>query len=176
MPEKIIVPIDSIQSKIHFIRGKKVLLDQDLAELYGVETRQLKRQVKRNISRFPDDFLLVLTKEETVSLRCQFGTLEKGRHSKYLPFAFTENGVSMLSTVLQNELAIQINIQIMRTFTKLREWSVIHKDLYKHLNRVEAKQINHDKRITRIDGIIDEMLKLPVTLKKKNKPIGFRKK
>ena len=112
-----------VQQMIHIIRGERVILDRDLAQLYGVETKNLKRQVKRNASRFPSDFMLELTREEYNSLRCQNGTIENGRgeHSKYLPFAFTENGVAMLSSVLTSEVAVQVNIQIMRAFTMLRQ-------------------------------------------------------
>ncbi len=98
-----LIPIERIESKILVIRGQKVLLDSDLAELYRVDTGQLKRQVRRNLDRFPDDFMFELTKEEYDSLRCQFGTLKRGKHSKYLPFAFTEQGVAMLSSVLNSK-------------------------------------------------------------------------
>lgn len=112
-----------VQQMIHVIRGERVILDRDLAALYGVETKNLKRQVKRNIERFPPDFMIEVTREEYNSLRCQNGTIEKGRgeHSKYLPFAFTENGVAMLSSVLTSEVAVQVNIQIMRAFTWMRQ-------------------------------------------------------
>lgn len=112
-----------VQQMIHVIRGERVILDRDLARLYGVETKNLKRQVKRNLERFPSDFMIELTREEYNSLRCQNGTIENGRgeHSKYLPYAFTENGVAMLSSVLTSEVAIQINIQIMRAFTWMRQ-------------------------------------------------------
>jgi phage regulator Rha-like protein len=112
-----------VQQMIHVIRGERVILDRDLAALYGVETKSLKRQVKRNIERFPADFMIELTREEYNSLRCQNGTIENGRgeHSKYLPYAFTENGVAMLSSVLTSKVAVQINIQIMRAFTWMRQ-------------------------------------------------------
>lgn len=119
----IVLQPQQIQSMIHEIRGERVILDSDLAKLYGVETKNLKRQVKRNISRFPLDFMFELTREEYLSLRCQNGTIENGRgeHSKYLPFAFSENGVAMLSSVLTSEIAVQVNIQIMRAFTVFRK-------------------------------------------------------
>lgn len=112
-----------VQQMIHVIRGERVILDRDLAALYGVETKSLKRQVKRNIERFPADFMIELSREEYNSLRCQNGTIENGRgeHSKYLPYAFTENGVAMLSSVLTSKVAVQINIQIMRAFTWMRQ-------------------------------------------------------
>ncbi|MBQ0154011.1 MAG: ORF6N domain-containing protein [Bacteroidales bacterium] len=113
---------ERIQAMIHIIRGERVILDRDLAALYQVETKNLKRQVKRNIERFPSDFMMELSREEYQSLWCQNGTLEHGRgaHSKYLPYAFTENGVAMLSSVLTSEVAINTNIQIMRAFTMMR--------------------------------------------------------
>jgi phage regulator Rha-like protein len=116
-----------IMNNIYLIRGQKVMLDQDLAKLYQVETKQLKRQVKRNISRFPDDFMFEITKEELQILRNQIGTSSRTVEktgwggTRYLPYAFTEQGVSMLSSVLNSETAIRVNIQIIRVFTKMRE-------------------------------------------------------
>ena len=117
------LPTLIIQEKIHIIRGEKVMLDYDLAEMYGMETRTLKQAVRRNINRFPPDFMFELTKEEHVSLSSQFVTLKTGRgqHSKYLPFAFTEQGVAMLSSILNSETAIEVNIAIMRTFVAVRQ-------------------------------------------------------
>jgi hypothetical protein len=114
------VQIANIDSLIHVVRGQRVILDADLAELYGVQVRQLKRQVRRNSERFPDDFLFVLTHDELEILRCQIGTLGWGRYAKYLPFGFTEQGVAMLSSVLRSSRAIQVNIAIMRVFVQLR--------------------------------------------------------
>jgi hypothetical protein len=105
-----LIPIELIASKIYLIRGIKVMLDRDLAELYGVETKVLKQAVRRNIDRFPDDFMFTLIKDEYQSLRSQNVTLKRGQHSKYLPFAFTEHGVLMLSSVLKSERAVQVNI------------------------------------------------------------------
>ncbi len=117
----LIVPEEVIVTKIYFVRGMKVMLDRDLAELYQVETKQLKRQVKRNLDRFPEDFMFELTKKEYDFLRSQIGTLKRGAHPKYLPIVFTEQGVSMLSSVLNSKQAINVNIQIMRIFTKVRQ-------------------------------------------------------
>lgn len=103
--------IAEIGGLIHVVRGRRVLTDEDLAALYGVEVKQLKRQVRRNLGRFPEDFLIRLTVEESEILRCQFGTLRWGRHSKYLPYAFTEQGVAMLSSVLNSERAVRVNIE-----------------------------------------------------------------
>ena len=116
------LPTLIIQQKIYIIRGEQVMLDYDLAEMYGMETRTLKQAVRRNMNRFPSDFMLELTKEEYASLRSQSVTLKKGRgqHSKYLPYAFTEQGVAMLSSILNSDIAIEVNIAIMRTFVAVR--------------------------------------------------------
>lgn len=120
-----------IQNKVHTLRGCKIMLDFDLAELYEVETKALKQAVRRNIERFPDDFMFELTREEYLSLRSQIVTLEKGkgRHTKYLPFAFTEQGVAMLSSVLSSYKAIQVNITIMRAFVNIRQHYIDSKEL-----------------------------------------------
>lgn len=116
--------IEEIRSRIHTIRGKQVMLDKDLAELYGVEVKNLNKAVSRNIERFPDDFMFRLTKEEYDFLRFQNGTIKSGRgeHSKYLPYAFTEQGVAMLSGVLRSPIAVEVNIRIMRTFVAVRQY------------------------------------------------------
>ncbi|MDD2785948.1 MAG: ORF6N domain-containing protein [Patescibacteria group bacterium] len=132
-----LIPVERIEGRIYLIRGKKVLLDFDLAILYEVEVKHLKRSVKRNLHRFPDDFMFILSKDEFNRLRYQFGTLKRGEHIKYLPMAFTEQGVAMLSSVLHSERAIMINIQIMRTFTKLREMIASHEELRMKLEAME---------------------------------------
>ncbi len=169
-----LLPIESIQSKIFVIRGKKVLLDRHLAELYGVTTKNLNKAVGRNIERFPEDFMFQLNKHETDSLRFQFGTLKgRGQHIKYLPYAFTENGVAMLSSVLRSPKAIQVNIEIMRVFTRLREFLLTHKDLKRKIETLERKYKNHDLKINAIVGVIDELLDPPLDQKKKQNKIGF---
>jgi len=163
-----IVPAEIIEQKILLLRGKKVMLDRDLATLYGVETKMFNRAVKRNIERFPDDFMFQLTKEEyNELLRYQFGTLKRGQHSKYLPYAFTENGVAMLSSVLNSKRAIQVNIQIMRTFTKIRELIATHKDLQKKIEDMEKK---YDHQFKVVFDAIKQLLAKPEPKKKK---IGF---
>jgi phage regulator Rha-like protein len=143
-----IIPQVSIESRIYTIRGKKVMLDSDLAELYGVETKQLKRAVRRNIERFPDDFMFELTKEEYEILRCQFGTLSWGAHAKFLPFAFTENGVAMLSGVLNSPRAVQVNIQIMRAFTRMRNLIADNADLRHAIEKLERRVDDNDTATT----------------------------
>ena len=161
-----------IEQKIYMIRGCSVLLDEDLALLYGVETKQLKRQVKRNKKRFPDDFLFELTKKEYRDfLRCQTGTLKRGGHSKYLPYAFTEQGVAMLSSVLNSERAIQVNIAIMRAFVKLRSMLSANKELAHKLEHLERKIEKHDTEIQAIFEAIRQLMQ-PLPKKPKRK-IGF---
>ena len=160
----------AIQSKVFFIREKKIMLDKNLAELYGVETKQLKRAVKRNISRFPIDFMFELSQQEYNALRCHFGTLKRGSHSKYLPYAFTEHGILMLSSVLNSERAIQVNIQIMRTFNKLRELMIEHRDLREKIESMEKK---YDYQFKVVFEAIKKLLDPP---QHRKEPIGFRPK
>lgn len=135
-----LMPVEIIERKIYLIRGKKVMLDYDLAKLYEVETKYLKRQMKRNVERFPEDFAFKLTKKENDQfLRCQFGTLKRGQHNKYMPYVFTENGVAMLSSVLKSRKAIIVNIQIMRTFTRLREILSSNIELRRKVDEMEKK-------------------------------------
>jgi hypothetical protein len=128
-----------IERRILLIRGHKVMLDAHLADLYGVETKALKRAVRRNRERFPGDFMFQLTKEEEDILRSQFGTLRWGEHAKYLSYVFTEQGVAMLSSVLHSKRAVQVNIEIMRAFVRLREILATHKDLARKLEELERK-------------------------------------
>jgi hypothetical protein len=134
------IPIERITNKIYLIRGQKVMLDRDLASLYEVDTAQLKRAVKRNIERFPSDFMFELSKKELEEWRCQFGTSKADRMGlRYAPLAFTEQGVAMLSSVLRSRRAILVNIQIMRTFTRLREMLSAHQELKQKIEDMEKK-------------------------------------
>ena len=145
--DKIMLPDEIIMSKIYFIRGQKVMIDRDLAELYGVETKYLKRQVKRNIVRFPDDFMFELTKEEFNEWRSQFVTSKEDRLGlRYAPYAFTEDGVAQLSTVLKSERAIKVNIQIIRLFSRMRRMVLTHQEILKKLEDLERKSIVHDEK------------------------------
>jgi len=174
----VIVPDELIMNNIYLLRGQKVMLDHDLAKLYQVETKQLKRQVKRNISRFPDDFMFEITKEEFEILRSQFGTsnLQAGKTgwggSRYLPMAFTEQGVAMISSVLNSETAIRVNIQIIRVFTKMRELLLSNKEILLQLEKAEKKLSKHDKDIILIFQYLKKLLS-PQTGKRER--IGFRK-
>jgi len=162
----IAMPHEVIENKIFPVRGKRVMFDRDLAELYGVETKALNRAVKRNIERFPEDFMFQLSKDELDNLRFHFGTSNRGGQ-RYLPYAFTENGVAMLSSVLNSERAIMVNIQIMRTFTKLREILATHKDLQKKIDEMEKK---YDHQFKIVFDAIRQLLEAPEPKKKK---IGF---
>ena len=135
---KALVPMEVIVTKILYLRGEKVLLDRDLAELYGVETKQLKRAVRRNIKRFPEDFMFELSKEEWENLRCHFGTSSWGG-TRYAPLAFTEQGVAMLSSVLKSDRAIEVNIAIMRAFVQLRKMIASNEELARKLDELEEK-------------------------------------
>ena len=132
--------LKTIESKIYTIRSCRVMLDHDLAELYQTETKVLKQSVRRNLDRFPTDFMFELRKEEYDSLRSQFVTLKnRGQHSKYLPFAFTEQGVTMLSSVLRSPKAIAANIAIMRTFVFIRQYALSHEELTLQLEELEKR-------------------------------------
>jgi len=146
MAKAIALAEESIISKIYLVRGRKVMLDRDLAELYGVETKVLKQAVRRNINRFPSDFMFEMTTEELEDWRSQFVTSKEDRRGlRYAPFCFTEQGVTMLSCVLNSERAIAVNIQIMRIYTKIREMLLTHKDILLKLEQLEKKVTGHDE-------------------------------
>lgn len=150
------IPDEIVMSKIYFIRNHNVMLDRDLAELYGVETKALKQAVKRNQNRFPDDFMFQMTKEEFENWRSQFVTSNSDKKGlRYAPFCFTEHGVLMLSSVLNSERAINVNIRIIRIFNKMREMLLSHKDLFIELDKIKSKISDHDNKFM----IIFEYLK-----------------
>jgi hypothetical protein len=162
-----LISTEVIAQKILFIRGKKVMLDRDLAKLYEVDTRQLTRQVRRNLERFPQDFMFQLTKDELRILMCQFGTSSWGGTRK-LPYAFTEQGVAMLSGVLHSRRAIQVNIQIMRAFVNLRRIGLTYAGLKREIERME-KKYNGQFKI-----VFDALRKLLASQVKEKRIIGFR--
>ncbi len=170
MPKKIVVSVMTIEKQIHLIRGQRVILDDDLSQLYGVETKALKRAVRRNKDRFPDDFMFVLTDQEYRSSRGHLGTLKRGQHSKYLPYAFTEQGVAMLSSVLHSMQAVKVNIAIMRVFVRLREFIGAHKDLMIKLAELERKYETHDVQIREIFEAIRQLMEPE---QKPRRQIGF---
>ena len=142
MPEsQSVIPAERIEQSILLLRGHKVMLDADLAALYGVSIKAFNQAVKRNRQRFPEDFMFQLTPEENAALRSQIVTLETGRgkHRKYLPYAFTEQGVAMLSSVLNSDRAVRVNIEIMRAFVRLRQLLASHADLARKLDALERK-------------------------------------
>lgn len=150
-----IIPNERVIKRIFWLRGEKVMLDVDLAELYEVETGALKRAVKRNIERFPRDFMFELTLQEWKILRCQFATSSWGG-TRYLPFAFTEPGVAMLSSVLRSKRAVAVNIQIIRTFIELRKMLVTYEALRKKIENIERK---YDKRFKAVFDVLRQLLK-----------------
>jgi hypothetical protein len=152
------IPDDLINSKIYLVRNKKVMLDEDLAELYGVNTGNLNKAVKRNIDRFPDDFMFQLTKEEFENLLFQIGRPSWGGR-RTPPNAFSEQGVAMLSGVLKSERAIKVNIQIMRVFTRMREMLDTHKEILRKLEHLERKDIEQDEKILLIFEYLKQLEK-----------------
>jgi len=174
--QKSTIPMERIENKILLIRRQKVMLDADLAELYGVETKALNRAVKRNIERFPEDFMFQLSPEEakdlryhfdTSNLKSQSGTSSRGGR-RYLPYVFTEQGVAMLSSVLRSKQAIEVNVAIMRAFVKLRSLMATHKDLARKLDEMEKK---YDAQFKVVFEAIRQLMSQP---EKPRRAVGFR--
>jgi len=169
--KSVMIPDELVMNKIYVIRGQKVMLDMDLAALYHVETKRLNEQVKRNELRFPVDFMFRLTKKEFDNLKSQFATSSWGGTRK-LPLAFTEQGVAMLSSVLNSETAIRVNIRIIRVFTKMRALLLTHKDILLQLEKMENKIASHDNDIVVIFDYLKQLLNPPEPPRNK---IGFRR-
>ena len=162
----ITVPDEIVMNKIYFIRGQKVMIDTDLAELYGVETKVLKQAVKRNTERFPEDFMFEMNKQEFVNLRSQFVTSSLTHGGvRYLPMIFTVQGVAMLSSILNSKKAIAVNIQIIRIFTRIRQMLMDNTELRLEIEKIKKKLDNHDKNMEVVFQYLDELLE------KKEKPI-----
>ena len=176
MSDKIsIIPDDTVINKIYFIRNQKVMLDRDLAMLYGVETKRLKEQVKRNLIRFPNDFMFVLSKDEFQNWRSQIATSNSEKMGlRYAPMAFTEHGVLMLSSVLNSEKAIQTNIQIMRIFTKTRQMLSDSSDLRIEFEIMKKKIENQGKNIELVFQYVDELMENKEINPEREK-IGYKK-
>ncbi len=170
MTEQSLVPAERITSAIVLLRGHKVMLDADLAAMYGVETRDLVRAVKRNVDRFPDDFMFQLSDAEFANLRSHFGTSSWGGR-RYPPYAFTEQGVAMLSSVLNSPRAVHVNIEIMRAFVRMRQFQLSNDDMGKKLAALEKKYERHDAQFRVVFQAIRELMDPPT---KKRRPIGFR--
>jgi len=162
--------------KIYVIRGKQVMLSQDLAEFYEVETKILNQQVKRNIGKFPERYMFQLTREEYLRLRSQNVTLKRGQHVKYLPYAFTEHGILMLSSVLNSKRADKVNMMIIDTFIKLREILFINKDVIHQLEKVQSRLEIHDNQISFILKYLKQLEQMKQEeAELKNRPrIGFK--
>jgi phage regulator Rha-like protein len=168
------VSVMLVERRIYLIRSKKVMIDSDLAELYGVSTKVFNQAVKRNLDRFPDDFMFQLNKLEADALRSQFVTLKtggRGQHRKYLPYVFTEQGVAMLSGVLNSERAIEVNIAIMRAFVKLREMLESNEELNRKFTAMLRKLAEHDKYFT---VVFNELKKLTAQPTPPRRQIGFK--
>ncbi len=173
--DEMIIPDEIIMKKIYLIRGMKVMLDKDLAELYGVSTRNLNKAVNRNIKRFPDDFIVILTKEEFENLMFQIGTSSWGGTRK-LPYAFTELGVAMLSSVLRSDRAIMVNIQIIRIFTRIRHILESHSEILRKLDWLEKHESEQDEQIILIFEYLHqlEQSRQQQEQQAQRKKIGFR--
>lgn len=167
MTEHLVIPNERIINKIYIIRNKKVMLDRDLAELYGVKTKVLNQSVKRNIDRFPNDFMFKLDKQEFNNLRSQIVTSKKGGVT-WGTFVFTEQGVAMLSSILKSDRAIHVNIQIIRTFTKIREFLLTNEQLQKKILEMESK---YDNKIKKIFDVLELLL---IDKNKPKREIGFK--
>jgi hypothetical protein len=161
-----LVPAEAVATRIFVLRGRKVMLDRDLAELYRVPTKRLNEQVKRNIRRFPEDFMFQLTSDEKIELVAICDRFSSLKHSSTLPYAFTEQGIAMLSSVLNSENAIQVNIAVMRAFVRLRQILSTHKELAAKLNQLEHKVEKHDKNIHDIFEAIRQLMIAPDAAKR----------
>jgi len=170
MSQDITIPNEVIINKIYIIRGLKVMLDRDLSELFGVETKQLKRQVRRNIERFPESFMFELTKEENEELRSQIGTLKQGTHFKYPPFVFTEHGILMLSSVLNSEKAIKMSVQVIETFVELRKLANNYDEL---MSKIQQMESSYNEQFSEIYQVLQRLLAKPEETGRKQ--IGYKK-
>jgi len=170
MSKSVTIPDEVVADKIYIIRDQKVMLDEDLAELYGVETKRLNEQVTRNIDRFPTDFMFRLNEEEFADLKSQNATSSWGGR-RSLPYAFTEHGVLMLSSVLKSKQAIRVNIQIMRIYTRIREMLLTHKDILLLVEQVERKLIKQDQKIEVLFTYLNKFIEKE---DKPRVPIGYK--
>lgn len=179
------IAVDALSDRIHLVRGQRVMLDSDLAELYGVATKVFNQAIKRNIERFPSDFMFQLTEEEGESLRSQIVTLNagdslrsqivtskpgRGQHRKYLPYVFTEHGAIMAASVLNSPRAVEMSVFVVRAFVQLRALLASSRELSERLNELERKLSTHDQAIA---GLIDAIRQLTATPEKSSRPIGF---
>lgn len=180
MSKHLIIPDEIILNKIYLIRGQKVMIDRDLAELYGVETKRLKEQVNRNMKRFPNRYMFKLTKGENDFLRSHFATLKRGEHSKYLPYAFTEHGILQLANVLHSDRAIQMGIRIIDVFIYMNEKLLTHKDILLKLEELEKKLMKQDEKMNKygeeIQTIFNVLKQMMAPPQEPRKRIGYKRK
>jgi len=168
------IPDEVVMSKIYMVRDQKVMLDRDLAELYGVATKMLKQAVKRNMTRFPEDFMFEMNKEEFENWRSHFVTSREDRQGlRYMSFCFTEQGVTILSCILKGERAIHVNIQIIRIYTRIREMLLAHKDVFLRVEQVEKQMMKHDEKIELLFTYLSKFIEKEETPRT---PIGYRAK
>jgi len=175
MSNQLIIAEEVVIKSIYEIRGIKVMIDRDLAKLYGVETKYLKRQVRRNIERFPDDFMFQLSKQEFYNWRSQFGTSNASdkKGLRYAPYAFTEQGIAQLSSVLKSERAIKVNIHIIRLFTKMREMLLNNKEVFLKLEQMEKNVLQNSDDVRMIFEALKQLINNPVPPRR---AIGFKQK
>lgn len=179
MSKKVSIPEEVVMSRIYEVRGQKVMIDRDLAELYGVETKRLKEAVRRNINRFPEDFMFEMDKEEFQTWRTQNATSKSDRKGlRYAPFCFTEQGVTMLACVLNSEQAIAVNITIVRTFTKMRELLLTHKDILSELEKIKEKVGSNSQDIELVFQYLKQLeaTKQQELEQQHRNPIGYKRK
>jgi len=170
--KQLLIVDELIMNKIYLVRGQKVMLDRDLAELYGVETKHLKQTVRRNMDRFPKDFMFTMNKTEFESLRTQFASSNERGGTRYMPMVFSEQGVTMLSCILNSKRAIAVNIQVVRIYSRMREMLLTHKDILLQLEKIEQKLGVHDTQIERIFLYLKQLLDPPQPPRPR---IGFRR-
>ena len=170
---KQLIRLTGIESRIHLIRGQKVMLDADLAELYGVETKALNKAVQRNRERFPDDFMFQLEREDVANLRFQIGTSSLHGGRRFLPYVFTREGIAMLSGVLRSERAVAVNIEIMRAFVRLQQLLATQAELLAKLAKIERKAGRQDKDIRTIFNVLKKLMSPPEVPGKPRVEIGF---
>lgn len=170
---QIMVADEAIMSKIYVVRGYKVMIDRDLAGLYGVETKRLKETVRRNLTRFPEDFMFQMSKAEFENWRTQFASSNSLKMGlRHLPYCFTEQGATMLSCILSSERAIKVNIQLIRIFSRMREALLTHKDILLQLEKIEQRLLGHDEQIQTIFHYLKQLIDPPQPARQR---IGFRR-
>lgn len=172
-PDAQLIPVAGMESRIHLLRGQRVMFDADLARLYGVETKALNKAVRRNADRFPPDFMFQLAEDEVAALRFQSGTSNGRGGRRYRPYAFTQEGIAMLSSVLRSGRAVAVNIEIMRAFVRLRGFLASQGELARKLAELERKYASHDNAIQEIFRAIKQLMQAPVPADKPRREIGF---